>query len=281
MKIIIVVLALAACCFGQTAKDDSPHTAGFAKVNGVKLHYLDWGGKGDAVLFITGMGNSAHVFDEMAPQFADRYRVLALTRRGYGESDKPLTGYDADTLADDVRHFLDHMKIKRAHLIGHSAAGNELSSFGARFPKRTLSLVYLDAAYDRREVTEIEKQDPLPEEPRKLDPISEKIDAALIRAMATYDPPYRKIKAPVLNYYALFEQHWSVQPDTPESTKKLAEAFMATVVRPYQRRNIDRFRREVPRSRVIELAGTHHYFFRDPAIKDEVVRTIREFLNAR
>lgn len=265
--------------FAQERKDDSPHSSGFATVNGVKLHYLDWGGRGEVVLFITGMGDSAHVYDWMAPKFTDKYRVLALTRRGYGESDKPETGYDAETLAEDVRLFLDKMRIRRVHLIGHSAAGDELTTFAGKYPKRTLKLVYLDAAYDRRDVPKIEAADPLPStEQPPADPLRRKVEAAHIAAMSAYVPNYKKIKAPILNYYAIFENHWEVGPNTPPDKKKAAENFMETVVRPYQRQSIDAFRRQAPSGRVVELTGTHHYFFRDPAIRDEVVKTIREFL---
>jgi pimeloyl-ACP methyl ester carboxylesterase len=170
------------------------------------------------------------------------------------------------------------MKIRRVHLIGHSAAGNELTAFASRYPKRTLKLVYLVAAYDRREVSRLEIDDPLPEPVQKVDPVRKKIDEALIAALSSYVPTYRKIKAPVLNFYALFEEHWSVKSDTPPDKAKAAELFMATRVRPYQRRNIDLFRRELPSARVIELRGTNHYFFRDPKVRDDVVKTIREFL---
>jgi pimeloyl-ACP methyl ester carboxylesterase len=125
--------------------DPSPHRSGFAVVNGVRLHYLDWGGDGRTLLFLHGLGNSAHIYDDIAPRFVDQYRVLALTWRGHGKSDKPKTGYDVNTLSEDVRQFLDVMKIDRVTLVGHSMAGEELTRFAGLYPER----VYLDAAYDR------------------------------------------------------------------------------------------------------------------------------------
>ena len=217
------------------------------------------------------------VFDWMAPKFVDKYRVLALTRRGYGESD----GYDADTLTEDVRRFLDHMKIKRVHLIGHSAAGDELTTFASKYPKRTLKVVYLDAAYDRRGVPAIEEADPLPFPPPPSDPLRRKIEDAHMAGMVSFVPTYTKIKAPVLNFYAIFEKHPELGPDTPPEKKKAAEIFMEAVVRPYQRQNIETFRRQLPSARVVELTGTHHYFFRDPAKRDEVVKTIRGFFDGQ
>ena len=128
--------------------DTSPHSSNFVNVNGIRLHYLDWGGRGSVLLFLAGLGCSAHIFDRFAPRFVDKFRVLALTRRGHGESDYPETGYDIDTLTEDIRQFMDCLKIDQVILAGHSLAGIELSRFAALYPYRVLKLVYLDAAYD-------------------------------------------------------------------------------------------------------------------------------------
>lgn len=129
--------------------DDSPHISGFVQVNGVRLHYLDWGGNGPALVFLPGLGCSAHIYDRFAPRFCHRFHVLALTRRGHGESDYPPGGYDIETLTGDLRLFLDALGIDQTHLAGHSFANVELTHFATRHPQRTLSLVYLDAAFDR------------------------------------------------------------------------------------------------------------------------------------
>jgi non-heme chloroperoxidase len=129
--------------------DTSPHTSDFVTVDdGTRLHYLDWGGAGPVLLFLAGFGCTAHIFDRFAPCFIDRFHVLALTRRGHGESDYPDTGYDIDTLTEDIRQFMDALKIDQIILVGHSLAGIELSHFAALYPERVLKVVFLDAAYD-------------------------------------------------------------------------------------------------------------------------------------
>lgn len=127
--------------------DTSPHKDGFVNINGIQLHYLDWGGNGPDLLFLPGLGCNAHIFDNFAPRFTDRFRVLALTRRGHGDSDYPETGYDIDTLVEDIRQFLDYLGIERVILVGHSLAGIELSHFAALHPERVEKLIYLDAVY--------------------------------------------------------------------------------------------------------------------------------------
>src|SRR5574338_484081 len=129
--------------------DTSPHKSDFVNVNGTRLHYLDWGGSGEVLLFLAGLGCNAHIFDKFAPRFTDKFHVMALTRRGHGESDHPETGYDVDTLTDDIRCFLDALGIEKVILAGHSMANIELSHFSALYPERVLKLIFLDAAYDR------------------------------------------------------------------------------------------------------------------------------------
>lgn len=139
----------------------SNHKSDFVHVNGIRLHYLDWGGNGPTLIFLTGMGCSAYIFNEFAPLFSDRFRVLALTRRGQGDSDYPQTGYDADTLVEDIRQFMDCLNVDKAILAGHSLAGVELTHFAATHPERVAKLVYLDALDDRRAETAIMEQNPL------------------------------------------------------------------------------------------------------------------------
>src|SRR5215471_15657614 len=145
---------------GSPAVDNSPHTVGFVTANGVRLEYLDWGGSGDALLLLAGGGNDAHIFDTFASKFVDRWHVVGLSRRGFGASEKPATGYDTVTRVEDVRHFLDAIKIRRTHIAGHSLAGDEMTLFASMYPDRVSRLVYLDAALDRMNPAKQRLDDP-------------------------------------------------------------------------------------------------------------------------
>ena len=133
----------------------------FVNINGIRLHYLDWGGEGSTLIFLTGMGSSAYIYNNFARRFTHKFHVLALTRRGHGDSDYPETGYDADTLTEDIRQFMDRLHIEKASLAGHSLAGVELTHFAATYPNRVEKLIYLDALDNRRGLPEIHKQNPL------------------------------------------------------------------------------------------------------------------------
>ena len=114
--------------------DQSPHKPGFINVNSVRLQYLDWGGNGETILFLHGLGDTPHIYDVLAPKFTNHFRVLGLTRRGHGESEIPEDGYDTATRVEDIHQFLDALKIWRAIVVGHSAAGNELSLLAITYP---------------------------------------------------------------------------------------------------------------------------------------------------
>lgn len=129
-------------------RDSSSHTIQFITVDtNVKLEVLDWGGSGSPLIFLAGLGNTAHVFDGFAPQFTNKYHVIGITRRGFGESSIPDSGYSSDRLGDDVLEVMDALKLNRPVLVGHSIAGEELSSVGSRHPEKVAGLIYLDAAY--------------------------------------------------------------------------------------------------------------------------------------
>jgi pimeloyl-ACP methyl ester carboxylesterase len=141
--IVVGVVSLAA-----SWADPSPHAASFVSVEPtVKLEVLDWGGSGRPVVFLSGLGNTAHVFDEFAPKLTRDAHVFGITRRGYGASTIADGGYDANRLADDILAVLDTLDLKKPVLIGHSIAGEEMSSIGSRQPERVGGLVYLDATY--------------------------------------------------------------------------------------------------------------------------------------
>jgi pimeloyl-ACP methyl ester carboxylesterase len=131
--------------------DTSPHTVTFVAVaDNVKLEVLDWGGSGRPVVLLAGLGSTAHAFDKFAPKLALSYHVYGITRRGYGASSAPVPSnenYSANRLGDDVLAVFKALNINRPILVGHSIAGEELSSIATRHPEKVAGLIYLDAAY--------------------------------------------------------------------------------------------------------------------------------------
>lgn len=134
----------------QPWTDRAPHQARFVQVEpGVQLEVLDFGGSGPPVVLLSGLGDTGHSFDDFAPRLSDRWHVYAITRRGYGASSHPPSGYTIPRLATDVHAVLDSLRLTRVTLIGHSIGGDELTRIGITWPDRVAHLIYLDGAYDR------------------------------------------------------------------------------------------------------------------------------------
>ena len=130
------------------AESASYHRQFVPVADGVRLEVLDWGGTGRPLVLLAGLGNTAHVFDSIAPELARHFHVYGITRRGFGASSVPKNGYDADRLADDVMAVVKALDIDRPILAGHSIAGEELSAAGTHYQGKIAGLIYLDAAHE-------------------------------------------------------------------------------------------------------------------------------------
>ena len=118
--------------------------------NGVKIAYLDEG-KGEAVVLLHGFGASAAemwthlplVRTQFLPVLAKDYRVIAPDFRGHGKSDKPHDPkkYGAE-MAEDVVRLLDHLKIKKAHVVGYSMGAIVAGKLLVTHPDRLLSVTF-------------------------------------------------------------------------------------------------------------------------------------------
>jgi non-heme chloroperoxidase len=293
----------------------SGHKVSFVAVEpGVRLEVLDWGGKGQALVLLTGIGDNAHVFDEFAYQFTDRFHVIGITRRGFGRSSQPANGYDLDTRARDDITVLDKLNIREVVFVGHSVSGTELNKIGAAYPDRVKKLVYLDALDSGSGGWATLPQPPPPPEDTAADLESVQRFAA---ASARSDG-YRKPLAAICNMIRTDPSGRVIGAITPpEISSKIYEGLQPAeydriqapvlgifnVITPQYRlpyywyldparqeefnRNIEslakwiegaiqRFRSGVKNSRVIELHNTCHYVF----IEDEalVVREMRKVL---
>ena len=292
--------------------DKSPHKTGFITVNKIKLHYLDWGGKGDTLLFLHGMSGTAHFYDAFAPRFTNQFRVLGLTRRGHGESEMPETGYNTATLVEDVRQFLDALKIQRLVLAGHSFAGDEVTRFAVMYPDRVIKVIYFESAYDHSKIPKNLRWQPLHGGVPEVLPTKEESESpeggrrwvmrtsgektgrmiySMIEGTYAETHEYSKIKAPTLAFFAI-----GYCPASPASAKcpgfdhKKVVDWIESLPEPqrrdvqevvqaqrkYYEQEIEHFRREIPNGRTVVFTNADHVCFIDR--EPEVLREMRAFL---
>src|SRR5262245_35266755 len=87
--------SMAVCCLSMLAVATLAHAQSlatrpedrFITVEGLRLHYLDWGNaNAPPLILLHGIDRVAHTFDPIAPRFASRYHVVAMDLRGHGDS---------------------------------------------------------------------------------------------------------------------------------------------------------------------------------------------------
>jgi pimeloyl-ACP methyl ester carboxylesterase len=127
--------------------DAVAHKSGFVTANGIRLHYLDWGGLGPVLILIHGGLDNAHIFDDLAPALSDHFRVIAYDLRGHGRSDAKRP-FDTTTRTEDLRGLMDSLGIAKAHLAGWSLGGNDITAMARTHPERVENIVYLEGGYD-------------------------------------------------------------------------------------------------------------------------------------
>ncbi|MFE8602200.1 alpha/beta fold hydrolase [Archangium violaceum] len=166
---LLCCLSLVACA--TTTSVPVPASAGSSALHQVKrvkvaenveLEVLDFGGRGPALVFLPGLGNTGHVFDTFAPEFTAAHHVYSVTRRGFGSSSWPEQGYDTATLGEDVVRVLDGLGLAKASFVGHSAAGPELTWVATHHPERVEKVVYLDVRTDGDLLAELLTVLPMP-----------------------------------------------------------------------------------------------------------------------
>jgi pimeloyl-ACP methyl ester carboxylesterase len=294
--------------------DFSPHKVQFVTVEeSVQLEVLDWGGLGRPLIFLAGSGDTAHAFDSFAPQFTGQNHVYGITRKGFGASSKPVPAkgnYSADRLGDDVLAVMQALRIERPVLVGHSLAGEELSSIGSRFPKKISGLIYLDAVaswsfYDpahpqmeiemngiKKRIEEIEaggidEQEKL----RELEIAVAKFETVLhqnnedVKTMPPLPPrsptgaalnfggeKYTSIPVPVLAILACPHDWSHFFPNDPERrAPRLAADTAACSAR------AEVFAHGVPTARVVRIPNADHYVYRSN--EAQVTAEIKKFLS--
>jgi pimeloyl-ACP methyl ester carboxylesterase len=121
--------------------------AAYVEVGGVRLQYLDWGGRGEPLVLVPARCETPFVFGDLAPLLVSRFRVLGLTARGCGASGEAKDGYGLDLQIRELVGFLDALGIGRATFAGHSASGGKVVRLARQFPSRVTRIVTFDIIY--------------------------------------------------------------------------------------------------------------------------------------
>ena len=319
-RALLLLAGLAACDRPAPSpaawKDPSPHQVSRVIVApDVSVEVLDWGGTGTPLVFLSGLQDVAHGFDDFAPRFTDRHHVIAITRRGYGASSQSAAGYDIATRVADLRAVLDTLGVARVILVGHSIAGDELTAFAGEYPDRVAGLVYLDAAYDHSGLDTLLTGFPAPPPMSASDSASPeavqayarrvygmRIPIAQFRAIGRYDstghlrgdvtpptidgqmlagcghPDYSRVRAPALIVAATIDSAPQLFPlwDSYSPAKQDSGRVFIQVLNSWAAPQRAMLRKQWPQAAWLELPGANHYVF--DSNEQQVTDAMRRFL---
>jgi len=120
-------------------------TSSYVLLNGLRFHYLNWGGAGRPVVLLHGLASNARIWDFVAPRLAQAgLRVLALDQRSHGLSDPAPDGFDFATITRDLHAFLETLDLARPILVGHSWGASTVLSYAAARPAGPAGIVMVD-----------------------------------------------------------------------------------------------------------------------------------------
>ncbi len=120
-------------------------TFGRAEVNGIRMHYR-MAGSGEPVVLLHGFPETSNAWRKVMPGLAAHYTVLAPDLRGFGDSDRPETGYDKRTVAEDVHQLVHHLGLGPINLVSHDVGMMVGYAYACAYPSEVKRLVLMEAA---------------------------------------------------------------------------------------------------------------------------------------
>ncbi|MDR4472859.1 MAG: alpha/beta hydrolase [Nitrospira sp.] len=119
---------------------DQPFTRHLVNVDGLRLSVLE-AGTGDPIVFVHGVVTTSNIFPKYVGAYAPEFRGIAVDLRGYGDSEKPATGFTIERFARDLIGLADALEIEKAVWVGVSMGGMILQQLALDHPERVRALV--------------------------------------------------------------------------------------------------------------------------------------------
>jgi esterase len=129
----------------------------FVTVNGLRIHYLEWGMPDKQPLItLHGIGRVGHTFDHIAPHFASRYHVIAVDMRGHGDSSwDPKGAYLVEDYVKDIEGLAQQLRLRNIVIWGNSTGGRVAQVFAGLHPELVAAVISEDVGPERpREIAD-------------------------------------------------------------------------------------------------------------------------------
>ena len=239
-----------------------------AKVNGIDINYKITG-HGDPLVMIAGFSSNQGTWMAQVPFFKKHFQVVTFDNRGVGKSSKPAAPYTTRMMADDAVALMDHLNIKKAHILGVSMGGMIAQELAINYPERVSRLVlactYCCKTGDSGDTSEQAKS--LKLSPRKM--------AAAMINLAVNKPFYRlvfgfmaKMQLPFMNAADRIGLEGQTAACLVHNTLDRLPSIQAPVLvivgtddRLIKSTSSDVIAGKIPHARLVKVEGGSHMFF--------------------
>lgn len=153
-KVFYLIFAMMILCFSTLLFNREPLIYGsnkeagkYVEIDDIKVYYEVYG-KGEPLLLLHNNGGSINVFSHQIPELQKHFKVIAMDSRSHGrtsDSDKSLT---YQRMAEDVKLFLEALKVDSVNVVGWSDGGNTGLVLAQNYPAKVKKLVVMSANYD-------------------------------------------------------------------------------------------------------------------------------------
>jgi pimeloyl-ACP methyl ester carboxylesterase len=267
----------------------------FLTVNGLRLHYLDWGGESRrAILLVHGFGGNANNWIPFAERMRGDYRVVALDQRGHGDSDHAREGYPVTAFAADLHELARALGIAPVVCIGNSLGARNSIAFAGQYPGDVSRLILLDGGPELPEKVTSAFIARLPQRPRSFPGEQSAMDYLKKGNPGHDDSFYRQVAANILRKNWVGQYIWKNDPETSWIYESAVHAEAPYVWELFRRiscptlvvqcehspdlpaETAQRMAAANPKAALVQVKGASHGFHQNRPADFE--RIVREFL---
>ena len=115
----------------------------YVNSNGIDMHYRE-AGSGNPIVLLHGLASNLKIWDLVVPLLANDYHVVAVDQRGHGRSSKPTSGYEFESVVNDLHGFLQALNLVTPILVGHSWGADVVLEYGYKHPEGIRGIIMVD-----------------------------------------------------------------------------------------------------------------------------------------
>lgn len=276
-----------ACASAPEHYHEVAPSVGRLSVKGGQLYY-EVAGEGPPLILVHGGFGDRRMWDQQFQTLADNFRVVRYDHRGFGGSPAPGKAYSP---VDDLLRLMDHLQIRRAHLVGNSMGGALVLDFALLHPERVSRAVVVSSGangypYTDKEVESVTFVFKAAQEEGLERAAWLWLQHPMVTVASTDPDVAPKLRTMVEENRGIFlMRHWPserIEPSTWQRLSRIRPPVLFIVGErdtPLVRKVAEETQRKVPASELVVLSGTDHL----PQMEkpDEFNALVRRFLGAR